>query len=106
VSSDYGWIIDKDHLFDSDPNYWSTIGNSDEGTIGPSNISDEMMETLKTTKDGTKFRLYDDDGELYYSGRYLGELDYGDPLTDFGGPNAGCSYMKEYRNGEWEITIG
>jgi hypothetical protein len=106
MASHYGWIIDKDHLYekykDSD---WSS---NEAGTCGPSDISDEMRDRLKNTKDGQKFRLFDDDRELYYSGRYLGELDgeTGDPLMDFGLPNAGCTYMSELINGKWEITLG
>lgn len=99
--SHYGWIITEDHLDFSDD-------QSEVGTIGPSNISDEMMESLKNGE-GKPFRLYDDDRELYYSGLYLGELygDGGDPLMDFGMPNAGCTYMSEKNaDGEWEITIG
>ena len=97
--SEYGWIITKDYLDEGDS------ASSDVGTIGPSNISDEMMKDLRDGK-GKPFRLYDDDRELYYEGRYLGEFEWGDPLSDFGTPNAGCTYMMEKVNGKWEITIG
>lgn len=101
MSSSYGWIITKDHIAESDD------AISDVGTIGPSNISDEMMQALKNGE-GKRFRLYDDDRELYYEGLYIGELSEaeGDPLTDFGMPNAGCTYMEEYQDGKWEIIIG
>ena len=100
MASHYGWIIDKDHL-DGDNEH------NEVGTIGPSDISDLMMDQLKNTDRGTKFRLYDDDDVLYYSGRYLGELDgeTGDPLVDFGMPNAGCTYMDEYVDGKWVTTL-
>lgn len=97
MESNYGWIITQDHItFDID---------NEEGVTGPNNISDEMTTRL-INGEGTKFRLYDDDDELYYEGRYIGDMDDGDPLTDFGGPNAGCTYMKEYIDGRWVDTIG
>lgn len=93
--SDYGWIITKDHL-----------DGTDEGTIGPSDIGDGMMQALREGA-GEYFRLFDDDGELYYTGRIVGELgDDGDPLTDFGMPNAGCTYMSmKNAAGQWEVVI-
>jgi hypothetical protein len=112
MASHYGWIIDKDHLYeqykDSGTGVWDKPEDNEAGTYGPSDISEEMAETLKNTKEGKKFRLFDDDRNLYYSGRYLGELDgeTGDPLMDFGLPNAGCSYMSEFIDGKWEITLG
>lgn len=99
MASSYGWIITQDHIA-------SNANESDVGTIGPRNVSDEMMDRLKNGE-GKRFRLYDDDRELYYEGRYIGEIGWdGDPLTDFGMPNAGCTYMMEYQDGKWEITIG
>lgn len=102
MNSNYGWIISRDHLSEEFSN-----SDSEVGVMGPSNISNEMKDAL-TRGEGTLFRLYDDDRELYYTGRYIGDLvsDGGDPLTDFGAPNAGCTYMSEYIGGKWEITIG
>lgn len=58
---------------------------------------------LKAGK-GEKFKMYDDDGELYYEGRIVGE-DYHqlEPLDDFGMGNAGCTDIR-YKNekGIWE----
>jgi hypothetical protein len=36
-----------------------------------------------------EFRMYDDDGLLYYSGK-SSEYATFDPLDDYGAPNAGC----------------
>jgi hypothetical protein len=52
-----------------------------------------------------KFRMFDDDGVLYYEGYSNdnnGEKAF-DPLDDFGLPNAGCTDIK-YKNklGRWE----
>ena len=87
----YGWIIDVDHLFTppvDDP------ADDEAGTMGPRTIPDRYVDALRAdTTAGRRFRMYDDDGELYYSGRYLGPDDnqmFG-PLDDFGKPNAGAA---------------
>ena len=50
---------------------------------------------------GTKerFRLLDDDGEIYYEGFLIG--DEFAPLDDFGEPNAGCTSIQVQENGAW-----
>lgn len=101
----YAWVIDRDHL-DGDA----------KGTTGPSTAPQPLLDAL-TKGEGVRFRMYDDDGELYYTGRIVAlhddgtrqtAKDCGDeffgPLTDFGGPGAGCTYI-QYRNTEskeWE----
>lgn len=51
-----------------------------------------------------KFRMLDDDGEVYY----LGQSNDADseaafaPLDDYGMPNAGCTEIQYLRNGRWE----
>ena len=100
MSSAYGWIITKDHLY--------TPGDTlrdESGMTGPRNISDGMQADLIAGK-GKAFRLYDD-GELYYSGRILGDWESDDgfgPLDDFGTPNAGCTEIRYYfpEKGKWE----
>lgn len=52
------------------------------------------------------FRMYDDDGNLYYEGVSDDDdsSDAFDPLDDYGTPNAGCTTIK-YRSsitGQWE----
>jgi hypothetical protein len=99
----YAWIIDKDVI---------DAGN-DEGTIGPRNVNPLLENALKTNKkSGIPFKMYDDDGEHYYSGRILLDMNRIDesegdeefaPLDDFGMPNAGCTSI-HYRNtetGKW-----
>ena len=53
-----------------------------------------MIERLKQGH-GFQFRMFDDDGELYYEGRCT--IESFAPLDDFGMPNAGCTTIK-YRN--------
>lgn len=100
--STYGWIVDRDH-----------IDTGAAGTHGPRDITDEAIEQLNHGQ-GLKWRVRDDDGELYYSGRlvlaggrgladgYDSEL-FG-PLDDFGAPNAGATAI-EYQSpgGRWEV---
>lgn len=91
----YGWIIDKDF-----------IDGTDAGIMGPSDIS-PLIRVKLLSGQGRKFRMLDDDGEVYYNGRVIGDLDDGgDPLTDFGGPNAGCTLYEERIDGCWETVIG
>lgn len=95
----YGWIIDTDHLYD--PTRPSTDRN-EAGTMGPSNITSDVEARLRAGE-GRKFRMYDGNQELYYSGRILtpadpeggGEQDFG-PLDDFGKGNAGCTEIRYY----------
>lgn len=99
----YAWIIDRDHLDDPDAN--------DEGTAGPSGIDPALLARLDAGE-GLTFRMRDDDGILYYTGRIVGVGDdpasLGEeafaPLEDFGHPNAGAVTI-EYRqaSGRWEV---
>ena len=86
-----GWIVTKDHLEDK------TVE-----VIGPRTIKPETVEKLKKGE-GTPFRMYDDDGELYYSGRLIGGCEF-DPLDHYGTPNAGCTSIKIFSEGKW-VTV-
>lgn len=94
----YGWIIDTDHI---------DTGHSN-GVMGPRDIAPNIELRLeKDKKCGSWFRMYDDDGELYYSGRII-IADYADgeaafaPLDDFGTPNAGCTEIRYLDDaGKW-----
>lgn len=101
----YGWLITRDLITDgTDPT--GTNGNAG-GVRGPHDL-DPDVETLLLVagKLGKKraydehpdvqfFRMYDDDGNLYYTGCYLAtddtDPDGFEPLDDFGAPNAGCT---------------
>jgi hypothetical protein len=88
----YAWIIDTDHLYDG-----KFFTRSDVGTMGPSTIHPELEARLKKGE-GEPFKMYDDDGELYYTGRVLGfipaDVDGFEPLHEFGMPNAGCTDIR------------
>jgi len=82
MKTKYAWKITKDHLDDEDTN-----------TLGPCSITPGQQAELDSGK-GTPFKMYDDDGELYYSGLIIGSFNGFEPLEDFGMPNAGCTSIK------------
>lgn len=97
----YAWLITIDRLLlaEAPPKQ----SRSRVGTIGPSGcaLTEDDIKFLPHTK----FRLFDDDGELYYEGLFVGditsELAFG-PLDDFGEPDAGCTRIDyEYPDGKW-----
>lgn len=109
------WIIDVDKIASEEDKRENPDGACNlnaVGLMGPSTISEEAQELLRDKKNGTKFKMYDDDGELYYKGRFIldpkedeDEEDEFQPLDNFGTPNAGCSHIK-YRNPEtktWDV---
>lgn len=97
------FIITKDRLEDGEL--------SAVGVIGPRDASDHDAARLRAGE-GVKFRLLDDDGEVYYEGRRLEESDadktYGGepelaPLDCWGAPDAGCTIQEEKNEeGKWE----
>jgi hypothetical protein len=94
------WIITKDKIADTDSTE-GTNGNA-KGLWGPHTASENDVKRLKAGE-GTRFRMLDDDGEIYYYGRRLEESDadkgyYAEPefapLDNFGTPNAGCTELQ------------
>ena len=92
------WHITKDHV-DND------IGVGQwNGYFSPEALAkrDGLAICKKMCKH--KFRMFDDDGELYYEG-YSNDKDSEkafDPLDHFGMPNAGCTEIKYLENELWE----
>lgn len=79
------WVITKDH-----------IGGYQHDDLS---LSDRAKEIVKK---GTPFRLYDDDGELYYEGRFLMTDDHtGFEPLDWAMANDGCTEIKLFENGKW-----
>jgi hypothetical protein len=79
----YAWAITKDHINEG----------HDENTCWTHGADDLNHAYIVTHPEKQKFRMYDDDGELYYEGYYVGDFseDAFGPLDDFGMPNAGCT---------------
>ena len=86
--SKYSWIITKD-LNGEGPE--GTNSNA-VGIIGPRDAPHEKEEIINK---GRKFKMYDDDGILYYEGYGLNCQEF-EPLDDYGMPNAGAVRI------EWE----
>lgn len=86
----YSWTITKDHL-----------DGEDTGITGPGGTTFDW-EANPTA--GEEFKMYDDDNELYYTGRLVGDDVAGfEPLDDYGMPNAGCTGIKyKSKDGVWE----
>ena len=83
------WIIDTDFI--SEP------GKNAVGVMGPTGYQGDGSELVY------KFRLKDDDGEVYYLGRSHSSSSFA-PLDDFGLAGAGCTaieYWDEARQ-VWE----
>lgn len=73
------WVITKDHDVVNDCK----------------NATPEQIERLKIAGYTEPFKMFDDDGILYYSGLTKKDADF-DPLDDFGTPNAGCTEIQYY----------
>jgi hypothetical protein len=104
------WIITKDKIADAESEEGTNLNA--KGLTGPSTASERDVERLKAGE-GKRFRMLDDDGEIYYYGRWLEEDDCTEeyesgmwgqdsefsPLDNFGAPNAGCTEL-QYDNGK------
>lgn len=87
------WIIDKDHIADEGAKP-GTNANA-VGLMGPRRYKGNGTELTK------RFRMLDDDGELYYEGRCDSDDDENalGPLDDFGTPNAGATTIQYWVTG-------
>lgn len=104
------WIITKDKIAETDEPEGTNLNA--KGLTGPRIASENDVKRLQAGE-GTRFRMLDDDGEIYYYGRWLEEDDcteaytegfYSEdpefsPLDNFGRPNAGCTEL-QYDNGK------
>lgn len=96
----YAWQITYDHL-----------DHRRDDTSGPRNADENLLAKLAAAvilgrarwqpgDDVEWFRMYDDDGNLYYTGVLTGQPDPCgseggfEPLDDYGTPNAGCTSIK------------
>lgn len=101
MASKYGWIIDADHL--AKPEDRPGTNMNAVGIVGPRSCPVDIVEKLNAGQ-GVKFQMKDGDGELYYTGRFIGDADSEDafgPLEDYGTPNAGATSILYERDGKW-----
>ena len=93
MTDKYAWTIDKDY-----------IDLFDVGLLVTENMSVDAAKELLKDGRGLKFKLYDDDKNLDYEGRMVGDFegvgDF-DPL-DWAMGRVGSTGMKIYDEGKWE----
>jgi hypothetical protein len=103
--STFGWIVDSDFTCDPDGDpegAYIVAGNwhwSEFGRIGPRNIPDPIRDRLRLLRGrwvAQRWRCLDDDGIVYYQGRYVGPGDERmfAPLDNFARPHAGCTAIE------------
>jgi hypothetical protein len=83
MAAGYRWIITRDHL--AEPGTTQGTNQNAVGVVGPHDASEEI------TDNEAEFKIFDSDGELYYTGKLFGEYEGFEPLDDYGRPNAGAS---------------
>lgn len=97
----YAWMIDTDYEGFQDALRTLPI-------FGPYGMTDEQETLLLAHGEDThEFRLFDDDGNMYYSGWYVGDPNAEEafgPLDDFGMPDSGCTRIDflDKSTGKWE----
>ncbi|NOR56995.1 MAG: hypothetical protein GQ474_00550 [Sulfurimonas sp.] len=88
------WYISEDKIDDG-----QAVGQWNARFKNPENGIEKCKEICTY-----KFRMLDDDDEVYYIG-YSNDCDSEkafQPLDDFGMPNAGCTDIQYRHNGKWE----
>ena len=107
----HAWTITRDHLADPDQ-------TGDKWRTGPGAATARELAMLPAgapLAEGYErhvFRMYDDDGELYYTGRGIFRPDdhmaledaLPAPLLDFGAPAAGCTRITWDGHPDWECS--
>lgn len=91
----YSWVLTFDYLYDPKTD---TPDCDSAGTCGPRG-SRLTADEIAKHPDRRAWMLYDDDGELYARGFYVGDDDdslFG-PLDDWGAPAWGATEIR-YRN--------
>lgn len=107
----YAWTITRDHLATADE-------TGDKWITGPCDVTNAQIAMLTAgapLAEGYErhiFRMYDDDGELYYTGRAVFRADdvpthdeaVSAPLLDYGAPAAGASRITWHGHPGWEVS--
>jgi hypothetical protein len=93
----YEWTITHDFIAEPEAEQGTNLNAV--GVFGPRGAK-RTHEEIAADPNGKKFRMFDDDGELYYEGILVGGDGF-EPLDDFGSPNAGATAIKYKENGVW-----
>ena len=94
------WIITKDYLHEQSPEDFTS-------EVGVRSKAWDFWDLAHPDRPRYAFKMYDDDGVLYYAGLCSSRDDDRafDPLDDFGSPNAGAvriDYFDRFNTKEWE----
>ena len=97
----YGWIITDDYI-SADLGSVDFAACNAVNLLGPRNIAPEAREAL-ADGGGDVFRMKDDDDEIYYKGRIVGDFDGFEPLDNYGTPGSGCTSIEYWdtKKVEW-----
>jgi hypothetical protein len=92
------FVITTDYI--ADPAAKPGTNANAVGVVGPRTCK-FTADQIATHPNARRFRMRDDDGELYYEGVYVPTpgSDEFEPLDAFGGPNAGCTAIEYWENG-------
>ena len=94
------WTITKDHTATAGSKQGTN--NNAVGLVGPRKAT-LTHEQIVNHPEGVRFRMKDDEDEVYYEGVLVGENQFA-PLDDYGEPNAGCTYIEVFENDVWSIV--
>ncbi len=81
------WIVEEDLISEDTPKDIQVSNFENPSTV-------ELVDT-------TKFRLLDDDGIVYFTGRSEDSSSFG-PLDSYG-VGFGCTSIEYLENGKWEV---
>lgn len=91
MASEYAWIITQD------------LAETEAlGTCGPRDCSGGLAKML-SKGGGDKFRMKNDDGNVYYRGCIVGDYTGFEPLFDFGAPNGGAVDIEYWKDSQWRL---
>ena len=110
------WRITRDYLFEAEVNPGkvgarSVVGATESHTRIPAIAAVAEFESEPLPSDNleeVEFRLYDDDGELYYEGMLHDDDEClnQEAALRWGEGDAGCTLIKVKRGERWVVEIG
>lgn len=102
------WKIDRDYI--AEPGEATRVGHSEEYERIPvyTAFAGITSGPLPITGDTVRFRLLDDDGEVYYGGWLHDDPEGRNQFAalSFGEGDAGATEIQVSRNGEWVTEVG
>jgi len=92
------WTITKENI--AEPGDPPATNTNARGMTGPRTVTLTARQIIDHPA-AKRFRMLDDDGEIYYEGFLVGGDEFA-PLDDFGEPNAGCTCIQIFEDGQWK----